>query len=270
MIEFLKNLLYYASSAELSKIKKFRNIHKGEQCYLIGDGVSIKWFDLSRFSDKTAFSLSLIPFHREFHFLQTDYFLLTEPFWFYPSFWTKKISKSVSMPYIQAAYREIIRNNQNKHFFLNLSNYPVVRSKNITYLFRDIFDSDLDDAFISNRINPYQGSLAAAICLSIYMGFDKCYLIGCDYTHSPPRNLHWYEKGDGHYIDLDVYQSDLFTVAKEFIDIYTITLGGGSNTVDSITYEEYTGCIPTFQENDLILESRYMEILDTWHDYTIY
>ena len=33
--------------------------------------------------------------------------------------------------------------------------------------------------------------------LAIYMGFTHIYLVGCDYTHVPARNLHWYEKGQG-------------------------------------------------------------------------
>ena len=38
----------------LSKIHPYKDIHKGESCYVMGDGVSVKWFDLSAFSDKIA------------------------------------------------------------------------------------------------------------------------------------------------------------------------------------------------------------------------
>jgi len=256
--------------AELTKIKKFKNIHKGECCYLIGDGVSIKWFDLNKFSDHISFSMSLIPFHKDFNVLRSDYMLLTEPYWFYPSFWTKYISRSISMPYIQKSYREVIEKNKNKNFFVNLSNYPVLNSSNITYLFKNIYDDSLSDDFISNRINPYSSSLTAAVCLSIYMGFDKCYLIGCDYTHAPSRNLHWYEKGEGHYIEHEGYQKEFFSIAKEFIDICAVTLDGEANYIDSVTYEDYSGSRAVFKENNLILSDVYMNILNTWGDYTIY
>ena len=61
---FLKKVIYNIASPILSKIKILKNKHKGETCYLFGDGASIKYFDLSSFSDKISFSLCYIPFHK--------------------------------------------------------------------------------------------------------------------------------------------------------------------------------------------------------------
>lgn len=47
-------------------LEKYKDIHKGETCYIFGDGPSIKWFDLSKFSDHIGISCGVIPFHNDF------------------------------------------------------------------------------------------------------------------------------------------------------------------------------------------------------------
>ena len=47
----VRKLLNYISRGILSKNIKFKNKHKGEECYIFGNGSSIKYFELSKFSD---------------------------------------------------------------------------------------------------------------------------------------------------------------------------------------------------------------------------
>jgi len=213
-INGLKNKLLKLAQPELSKIHKFKDIHRGEDCYLFGDGISLKWFDLQEFSSKVSISVGLLPFHNSFNDLNVKYLLIIEPFWFYPKLWTKYISHSTSMPHISKSFREVALDNPDKQFFLNLSNFPVIRSSNINYVFMDIIDPRLPDNFITNRFNPFQGSLRASIVMAIYMGFDHIYLVGCDYTHVPSRSLHWYEKGEGDFSVHENFQKDFFEIAK--------------------------------------------------------
>lgn len=267
----LKDLLLILAQPELSKIHKYRNAHKGESCYIFGDGVSLKWFELQAFSNKLSILAgSLIPFHKSFGSLNTKYIAFPEPFWFYPEFWTRNITRGVSMPHIQKAYRNVIYNNPDKQFFLNLSNFPVIRAKNINYMFRDIVDDHLPDDFIFRRINSFTGSLRTSIAIAIYMGFDHVYLAGCDYTHIPSRCLHWYEKGEGVFISHTSYNKDYFEIAREFIKITTITLDGTSEFIEAVTYKEHTGRDPVFKENTELAEDQYLRVLATWPGYTIY
>ena len=39
--------------------------HKDQECYIFGDGISIKWFNLFAFKRKPSFSISYLPFHKE-------------------------------------------------------------------------------------------------------------------------------------------------------------------------------------------------------------
>ena len=232
--------------------------------------MSLKWFDLKEFSNKITIGASHLPFHKSFNDLNAKYLILTEPFWFYPRLITDYITNSVSQPSLSKEYRNIVRNNPDTQFFFNLSNFPVIRSNNISFLFRDIIDPRLPANFITNRISSLDGALRVGTLIAIYMGFDHIYLVGCDYTHVPSRTLHWYEKGQGIFIPHESYQKDFFEIAKEFIDITTITLDGTSDFINAVTYKEFTGCDPIYRENTELLDEKSMKVLDTWRGYSIY
>jgi len=267
----LKKFILKISQLELSKIHKFKDIHKDESCYIFGDGTSLKFFDLNHFSDKVAIVNGLLPFHNEFDVLNAKYMLIAEPFWFYPELWTKYIKRNtISMPYISKAYREFINNNPDKQFFLNFSNFPVIRSKNINYFFQDILDYRLPENYISRRINAFTDSLRSSIIMATYMGFKKIYLVGCDYTHYPSRNNHWYEKGKGVFSFHENYQKEFFKIAKDFVDITTITLDGNSEFINSVTYKEYTGHDFIYRENTEMINDEYLKIMATWPGYSIF
>jgi hypothetical protein len=170
----------------------------------------------------------------------------------------------------QFAYRDVLSKHADKEFFINLSNYPVLVNENITYIFRDFHDKRLSANFITHRINSFHGSLRSSISLAIYMGFDHVYLVGYDYTHVPSRSLHWYEKGQGVFHSHENYNKDFFEIAKEFIDITTITLDGTSDFINAVTYKEHTGRDPVYRENTELVDEKYLKALGTWSGYSIF
>jgi hypothetical protein len=266
----MKRLLVPLAKPLLSKIHQYKDAHKGESCYLIGDGISIKWFDLAAFSDKTAIPCGFIPFHNEFDRLNVTYLSLIEPWWFYPLQRTTSQPARVIRNQIQKAYVvDVIERYPNKQFFVNLSNFATLRKKNIIYNYQHFLDDRLPDNYLSRRINAYEGSLRWMILLAVYMGFDHVYLVGCDYTHINCRALHWYERGEGIHTPFLGYQEDFFKIALEFIDITTITLDGSSEFINAVSYQDHTGRNPLFRENTELLTSRYRKLLATWPDYNI-
>ena len=50
-LPLIKKILFKVMDPILSRVSSLKNHHAGESCYIIGDGVSIKWFDLASFSD---------------------------------------------------------------------------------------------------------------------------------------------------------------------------------------------------------------------------
>lgn len=270
MKNLLKQLLVPIAKPVLSKVHRYKDAHKGESCYLIGDGASIKWFDLSKFSDKTAIPCAFTPFHHDFEKLTVEHFSIAEPWWFYPFERDPAVVGDFKFNPRQLMYREIIRKYKNKNFFVNLSNYPALGSGNITYIFKDFHDSRLDSNYITKRLNAFHGSLRTSITLAIYMGFDHVYLVGYDYTHLPSRSGHWYEKGVGKISTHENYNEDYFNIAKEYIDITTITLGESSQYLNHATYKAFTGSDPVYRENIELADNEHLRCLDTWSGYEIF
>jgi hypothetical protein len=232
--------------------------------------VSIKWFDIGVFSDKTAIPCAFLPFHREFSRLDVRYLSIQEPWAFYP--WERSMDGRLHLTGnpILAMYRSFIRHNRDKEFFVNLSNAPVLWSRNVTFTFRDFHDPALPENFITRRTGAFEGSLRFSISLAIYLGFENIYLVGYDYTHKASRRHHWYEKGQGVFQEVPGYNREFFGIAQEYADITAITLDGGAEFIRSVTYEQHTGRKPIFRENTELMDERYLRVLATWPGYNIY
>ena len=53
-------------------------------CIIIGDGISVKWFDIKLFKEFNVIPIALLWFHKDVNYLKIDSSILLEPFWFYP------------------------------------------------------------------------------------------------------------------------------------------------------------------------------------------
>lgn len=271
----MKNLLFKMAkpffSGPLSRIQKFKDVYAGESCYLFGDGVSIKWFDLNAFSDKKSIPCGFIPLHHDFEKLDVSTLLLMEPWWFYP--WQKTTSPPVKFVKneLQKMYKQqVLKKYPEKQLVTSITNFPVLNRKNALFTFRQIEDPRLPNDYITNQFNCFAGSLRASILMAIYMGFKSCYLVGFDYTHFPSKSGHWYEKGKGIENGLLRHDEEFLFQANKYISITTVTLDGGSETVDAVTYKELTGETPVYRENTGLVSLGNLESFSKWPGYTIF
>jgi hypothetical protein len=268
--EIIKKYIFDFSQPITKKIFKFKNIHKGGSCYIFGDGISLKWFDLRAFSKKPTFALSKIIFHKQSHYLNIKYLLAIEPYWFYPynysyfnKWWRNKIQKKT---------RKYIKEKKYS-LFLNLSNFPIIRSSNLFFLFKYINDPQF--AFkkdcIANNEDMFGGSFRCSIALAIYMGFKDIILVGCDYTHKNSRSRHWYEKGKGNFLPQNQYCSKYLKIAQKYAKISTLTIEREfSGVLPEISYKNYTGKQPFFRENDDLINLENREMLSSIDEYKIF
>jgi|SaaInlStandDraft_7_1057024.scaffolds.fasta_scaffold08910_4 hypothetical protein len=251
-------------------IDKYKDIHKGETCYIFGDGPSIKWFDMSKFNDHIGISCGVIPFHNDFSKLNIKYSMIVEPWYFCPtrlqSSQHNKEHKKVS-----EAHRVFMNSNKNIEFFINLSNFPWEIGKNINYVHRALVDKKSKLHKVKEINDPFGGSFHATLSLAYLMGFSKVYLVGFDaWTIQPSRTLRWYELGEGEFFEATNFADKLLNVIKENIDVYTISKDGNSCNVKNISYKKFTNQEPEFKENYQLLSSQYLDILNTCPDYKIY
>ena len=232
-LSLLKKIVLKVADPILSRVVSLKNAHYDESCYIFGDGISIKWFDLSSFSDKPVISLNKIALHKESNSLNIKYGLFLEPWYFYPYFWDRLDSKRVLNDGMHEIFREIIKSFPDVPFFTHLSNYPVIWDSNVYFLFQTIQDPDpnskfskfLEECYLSGE-SIYKGSLHCSVSLAIFMGFKEIFLVGCDYTHEKSRSKHWFEKGEGMLtpggssnMGKTAYQKKFFNIACKYVKI---------------------------------------------------
>ena len=54
------NVIFYPV---IKKLMKYKNIHRGDSCYIIGDGSSLKWFDFECFTDLITIAVHKVGIH---------------------------------------------------------------------------------------------------------------------------------------------------------------------------------------------------------------
>lgn len=271
VLSFLKKAITRIADKKLSTLDDLYQKHSGEECYIFGDGISLKWMDLKNFSDRPSIMGNMSIFHNESKYLNKPYCSIIEPFFFYPYFpYTLNNKTKFIRHYFYKEYKKSIKQNPDTLFFINLSNYPVTHYKNVQYVSRWFHGSKKDKNLFLMREDSHQGTLKFQLSLAIFLGFKKAYLVGHDYTHVPSKSLHYYEKGEGIRNNVVNFSSDFIEYAKQHIDLVTVTLNSKSNMMNYINYKDLTGSDISFRENTDILDMAKLKSLDTWDDYTIF
>lgn len=171
---------------EMSRNKALKNRHKGKRCFILGNGPSLKHYDLSKLSNEYVFTVN--------NMMMTDYFKEVNPnfhLFFDPNFLDfffnqnpqndneknkmQSIRESLEM-HSKLIYFTLYRQ---KPTFTKL--FPSLKSH---YLFNNkMFTSSLKKTSVLHRNTPaFQNVIIYAINMAIYMGFDKIYILGVDMT----------------------------------------------------------------------------------------
>lgn len=167
----------------LKQNAEFKNIHKGERCFIIGNGPSLNTEDLSVLKDEVVFTVNQISRHPKFKSLKTSYH-----FWADPAFFRdgehdfdhellevmKNVKSEDNSPicFYPAQYYDFIK--KHKLDVDMKARYFLTR-----YSFYDGYKSDID----YTEGTPGFGTVILwCITMAIYMGFAEIYLLGCDGT----------------------------------------------------------------------------------------
>ena len=276
----IKNLVQFIFNKKLQNIHKLKNLEKGKTCYLIGDGMSLKSYDLKFFKKYDSISLSYLPFHKEFNYINCKYCLLIQPYFFYswnyitdpmspPTnppkkiFWHNKIGKYFK--------EKIIKRYKDKIFITHLSNYFPLKNYENNYFILNQFNDEQFDKFLNNRnINTWEWSMKAGILLAIYLGYKKIFLVGCDYADNPGIEGHWYEKN--HRLKKISANDSLklfFDSLNDIVDIKIITMNNNQYDKRFLNYEKYSGLPLKITEQNQLIDENALSILKCWPDYKI-
>jgi len=266
-MKFKDRMLFLAVENILRKNKKFKNIHKGESCYLFGNGASLKYFDLKKFKDKPSIGCGALFLHRDFKELNVKYYYEGHSFFYYP-YWVNPYSKKFKKNPMGAFYKQKKLVNKDMLSFCSLSNYLGMQGDNIFYAhhfgspFNGFKNSKLDGSF-----STMSSGLGGMLGLAIYMGFEDITLVGSDYSFFPQSQGHFFEHGRfPDTLHEEPIHKDLLLDAKQHADVRVITPGDEyqGHIVPCIGYKRLTGKDPVYRENSEILSDLDLLKLDSF------
>ena len=276
MKKIIKKFTQFLFDKKLKEIHKLKDLEKGKTCYLIGDGVSLKSYDLKFFKKYDSISLSYLPFHSEFDYINCKYCLLIQPYFFYSLnyitdpmnppkkiFWHNKIGK-----YFE---EKIINRYKDKIFITHLSNYFSLKNYKNNYFILNQFNDESFDKFLKEKnINSWEWSMKAGVLFAIYLGYKKIFLVGCDYADNPVSVGHWYERNLNKKIRSE--NKDLkffFDSLSDIIDIKIITKQNNQHDKRFVNYEKYSGLPLKNTEDYPPIGEDTLSILKCWSGYNL-
>lgn len=168
----------------ISKNAKFKDIHLGERCFVIGNGPSLTKQDLSLLKNEVVFTVNQITRNPQFNELKTNYH-----FWADPIFFNLSPEKPEDMELLNT-FKSVKTDKNNPVCFMPvyskqfIDSFELEKELTIEYYCNslDFHDSYSKDLNFTKFIPNFQTVVQYAIAMAIYMGFSEIYLIGCDTT----------------------------------------------------------------------------------------
>lgn len=159
------------------KLKNFKNIHKGERCFLVGNGPSLNGNDLNALKHNSAYSFAANRIFKIFEetdwrpdaYVCEDEFILGE---IYDSLEKYNLGEKF-IPIFAKWFKNVNVNGAN--YYLQSTN----KDERLATGRPDFFSDNIAD-----HICTRSSVLLTCAQLAMYMGFDELYLIGVDHSFS--------------------------------------------------------------------------------------
>lgn len=223
---------------ESKRLLRFKNKHFGEECFIIGNGPSLRNMDLSLLGEYATFGLNKIYLIFEHVNLNINYHVAVNPL------------------VIEQSSQELSQLRCPSFLSMTAAHDVVSSSKNVYKIFTGApfsFQSDFSKKICEGHTVTY-----VAMQLAFYMGFRKVFLIGVDhnfqYTGNPNEQQVLEGSDPNHFTPNyfggqnwnlpDLQASELaYHLAKFYFErngreILDATVGGKLNIFSKISYEE--------------------------------
>ena len=243
---------------EGKRLRKFRNIHTGERCFVIGSGPSIKQQDLTILKDEITFTANWFVHHEHFDELVINYYCASDP-----NLW----QQGDGFP--ETLYSPLNRNRDIVKFFEHTAK-PVCK-KGKLFADHQVYFIKLDycrkvlDNFVSldpSKLVYHGGTVVIDFCLPIayYMGFQEVYLLGCDCDYHvdevPDFSKAYFFDIKKHVVErcedairasgwdtsiFEAYEVMKSAFEKNSRKIYNATIGGKLEVFERVNLEDVVG-----------------------------
>jgi hypothetical protein len=181
--------LYQFTRRSNGDVSRFKDLHKGERCFIMGNGPSLKKLDPAFLAGETTFGVNGIFLIYEWLGFQPTYYVV-EDFLVYEDRWKNILEKVES----QAC------------FFPIQFSCPEFDRDSHNYL-RAIYEFNPKTGFPRFSHDPSRlawiGGTVTYVCIQLayYMGFEEVYLVGMDHNYEKPDHVKtdgdvWLSQGD--------------------------------------------------------------------------
>lgn len=233
---------FFISQEEKQKLEELKNKHKGERCFVIATGPSLRLDDILRLKDEYTFAVNTIFELFEKTTWRPSYYVLVDPEH------QKRLQKNHILDFDSFATENCILCSINKKISKGMNNiYLHINFLDHVYNFgkstKFKYSDNLVYGFYDNN-SVTQDSLM----LAMYMGFSEIYLLGADNNylgkkqhftitenepiHSDKRALLIQQAND------DAYKFVSEVAKKKGVSIINITRGGNVNVFERKNIEE--------------------------------
>ncbi|MFJ7728151.1 6-hydroxymethylpterin diphosphokinase MptE-like protein [Neobacillus sp. NPDC097160] len=216
------------------KLRKIKNKHKGERCFIVATGPSLTIEDLEKLKNEVSFSMNSICLAFDETDWRPTYYGIQDIAVF------KKFKQYIENLNVECKFiGDTIFKKENipdDHFIfpLNLLNHNHQHRKYYTKFSNDAFAVVYDGYTITYSL----------IQLAVYMGFEEIYLLGTDCNYSSNMNHHFkdYDHMDPSFLLAGDKMICAYKEAKKYADcnnikIYNATRGGMLEVFDRVNLD---------------------------------
>lgn len=186
VLGYLKCIVGYPQEfrANVQEIKKYKGIHRGQRCFIIGNGPSLKEQDISALKNEITFTVNQAGRNEQIRSICPTYHCWVDPVFF------KLDSKKSEDKEVIKAFTTLYSENNRPITFLPQQAYSFVQEAGLsnkidiqyfisTLQKRKEYIKSFD---LSKSIPAFGTVVQTCIAIAMYMGFSEIYLLGCDTT----------------------------------------------------------------------------------------
>ena len=191
-------------------LRTFKNKHKGQRCFIIGNGPSLNETDLSLLKNEFTFAVNGIFYKRKDIGFRPSYFVVEDNHVIADN--VGEINQMIDcVRFFPERYADQINSNEKTHFLPTDWNFYDPES---SFFEVPRFSKEISEVIYTGQTVTYLN-----LQLAYYMGFSEVYLIGVDFSYTIPESA----KIDGHTItsqdnDPNHFHPDYFGKGKKWHD----------------------------------------------------
>ncbi len=164
--------------------EKFRGIHQGDRCFIIGNGPSISRLNFEKLADEYTFTVNQFARFNGFEKLKTNFHLFGDERVFY-----LKDSDDLNIENLNYI-KKLNESSSDIQFFLVYSSKKFIeksecfKNAKVNYFSNviDFYDGFNEGFDLTKSIPWFPTCIDYCIAIAMFMGFNEIYLLGCECT----------------------------------------------------------------------------------------